>query len=104
MLKKTNKLSLIVDLRPLNEHIVVPNFKNEGIGMVCNQLQDGDQFISVDFKHEYYHIPVNPHFRSYLEFAWKKQYYVFNCLPFGLNISPFYFNETVRAVVQYLRT
>ena len=27
---------------------------------------------------------------------------MFNCLPFGLNISPFYFNKTIRAVVQYL--
>ena len=101
--KKNKKLRLIVDLRPLNEHITVPNFKNEGIDVVCDQLQYGDQFISVDLKHGYYHIPVNPEYRSYLGFSWKKQYYVFNCLPFGLNISPFYFNKTIRAVVQYLR-
>ena len=68
--KKNNKLRLIVDLRPLNEHIVVPNFKNEGIDIVCDQLQYGDQFISVDLKHGYY-IPVNPDFRSYLGFRGK---------------------------------
>ena len=101
--KKNKKWRLIVDLRPLNEHISVPNFKNEGIDVVCDQLQYGDQFISLDLKHGYYHIPVNREYRSYLGFAWKKQYYVFNCLPFGLNISPFYFNKTIRAVVQYLR-
>ena len=101
--KKNKKLRLIVDLRPLNEHISVPSFKNEGIDVVCDQLQYGDQFVSVDLKHGYYHIPVNPEYRSYLGFSWKKRYYVFNCLPFGLNISPFYFNKTVRAVVQYLR-
>ena len=54
--KLNKKLRL---MRPLNEHITVLNFKNEGVEVLYDQLQYGDEFISVDLKHGYYHIPVN---------------------------------------------
>ena len=104
MTKKKNKHRLIVDLRALNTHIKVPCFKNEGIDTVCDQLQVGDQFVSIDLKDGFHHVPVNEAFQTFLGFQWENVYYVFTFLCFGLNISPFYFNKTIRAVVQYIRS
>ena len=102
--KKNKKLRLIVDLRPLNEHIKVPYFCQETIDKVCELVEFDDHFVSIDLKNGFHHIPVNSEFRKYLGFEWKGKYYIFNVLPFGLNISPYFFNKTVRAVVQYLRS
>ena len=101
--KKNKSFRLIVDLRPLNVNIDVPYFKNEGIDVVCDSLEPNDEFVSIDLKDGFHHLSVHPQFRKYLGFQWKKQYYVFNVLPFGCNVSPYYFNKTIRTVVQYLR-
>merc|ERR1711879_269153 len=55
-------------------------------------------------KDGFHHIPVHEDYRSFLGFEWKNKYYVWNVLPFGLNISPYFFNKTVRCVTQFLRT
>ena len=97
--KKNKKLRLIVDLRPLNEHIKVPYFRQETIDTVCELVEFDDHFVSIDLKNGFHHIPVNSEFRKYLGFEWKGKYYIFNVLPFGLNISPYFFNKTVRAIL-----
>ena len=101
--KKNKSFRLIVDLRPLNVNIQVPYFKNEGIDVVCDSLLPNDEFVSIDLKDGFHHLSIHPEHRRYLGFQWKKQYYVFNVLPFGCNVSPYYFNKTIRTVVQFLR-
>lgn len=101
--KKGNKLRLVTDLSPLNKHIICPYFKNEGIDTVYDLIQPNDFLISIDLKDGFHHIPVNEKFRTYLGFLWNNKYYLWNVLPFGLNISPYFFNKTVRCVTSYLR-
>ena len=101
--KKGNKLRLVTDLSPLNEYVKSPYFKNEGIDNVCDLLQSGDSMITVDLKDGFHHISINQEYRTYLGFMWRRSYYVWNVLPFGLNASPYFFNKTIRCVVQYLR-
>lgn len=101
--KKGNKLRLVTDLSPLNRDIISPYFKNEGIDTVCDLLKPNDKLITIDLKDGFHHIPVNKEFRRYLGFSWKGTFYTWNVLPFGLNISPFFFNKTVRCVTSYLR-
>ena len=57
--KKNKSFRLIVDLRPLNQNINVPYFKHEGIDVVCDQVLQGDEFISIDLKDGFHHIAVN---------------------------------------------
>ena len=102
--KKGKKLRLVTDLSPLNDNIVCPDFKNEGIDNVCNLINKDDLMITVDLKDGFHHIPVHDDYRSFLGFKWKNKYYVWNVLPFGLNVSPYFFNKTVRCVTQFLRT
>lgn len=101
--KKGGKLRLVIDLRPLNEHINCPYYKNEGIDTVCDLVQTGDHFISIDLKDGFHHIPVHEDSQKYLGFEWNGRYYVWLVLCFGLNISPWFFNKVLRPVVEYVR-
>ena len=101
--KKGKKFRLITDLRQLNNNIYCPYFKNEGIETVCDYLKPNDQFITVDLESSFHHIPINEQFRTFLGFSWRNQFYVWNVLPFGLNVSPWHFNKVIRAVVTYIR-
>ena len=101
--KKGNKWRLIVDLRELNSNINCPYFKNEGIDTVCDYLESGDNFVTFDLKDGFQHIPVNDNFKTFLGFQWRNKYYVWNVLPFGLNVSPWFFNKVIRAFVEYTR-
>ena len=88
--KKGKKFRLITDLRELNNNIYCPYFKNEGIETVCDFLKPNDQFITVDLESSFHHIPINEQFRTFLGFSWRNQFYVWNVLPFGLNVSPWH--------------
>ena len=89
--KKGNKLRLIVDLRKLNDNINCPHFKNEDIENVCENIETGDNLITVDLKDGYHHINIHKAYRTYLGICWRNVYYVWNILPFGLNASPRFF-------------
>ena len=99
--KKNGKFRLVIALRHLNNHIKVYYFKQEGIDIVCENIVYGDEFISIDLKDGFHHCSVQISFQNSLGFQWKGKFYIFNVLPFGLNISPYYFNKTLRPVVQY---
>lgn len=101
--KKSGKFRLITDLRVLNNHCVVPSFKNEDIRTVADLVQPDDYMISVDLQDGFFHIPVAVHHRQYLGFQWNGHYYQWKVLPFGLSCSPYYFCKTMRPIVAFLR-
>ena len=47
----------------------------------------GDYVITFDLKSGYHHVDINEEHWRYLGFYWKKQFYVFKVLPFGLAID-----------------
>lgn len=102
--KKGNKWRLITDLRQLNQNIKCPYFKNDSIDTVCDLVESNDNFITLDLKDGFQHIEVNEQFRTYLGFSWNGKYYVWNVLPYGLNVSPWYFNKLIRELVSYIRS
>ena len=51
----------------------------------------------------FYHVPVHVEDRQFLCFEWKRTYYRFTVTPFGLGVSPYYFNKVLRPVIAYLR-
>ena len=42
-----------------------------------------------------YHVGRRPRFRTFVGFSWNGQYYVHNCLPFGLSTAPWVFLKVV---------
>ena len=101
--KKGKKWRLICDLRWLNSNIKCPYYKNEGIDTVCDLIQSNDSFVTIDLKDGFQHLFVHKDFRKYLGFQWKGRFYVWNVLPYGLSVSPWYFNKLIREFVTHLR-
>ena len=66
--KKGGKLRLVIDLRPLNEHIKCPYFKNEGIYTVCEFIEDEDKLFALDLKSGFQHVSIHKDYRKYLGF------------------------------------
>ena len=101
--KKGNKLRLICDLRQLNSVCQPPKFIYENIDTALELVHYKDEFISVDLKNGFHHVPVNLNDRKYLGFSWEGIYYQWNVLPFGLSSSPYFFCKILKPIVGWLR-
>ena len=78
-------------------------FVYEDIKQEIDIVKPKDKIITLDVENGFYHIKVAPECSTYLGFTWRRRFYTWMVLPFGLNISPYYFCKTTRAVVHYLR-
>ena len=47
----------------------------------------------------YFHLPIAPHHRPYLRFAFEGRAYQYRVLPFGLSIAPMIFTRCIRAAL-----
>lgn len=101
--KKKNKLRLILDLRQLNSHCVVPKFRYEDISTALELVEPCDSFVTADLKNGFHHLSLRKCDQTYFGFCWKQKYYVWRVPPFGWKGSPFYFHKTVRVAITYLR-
>ena len=61
-------------------------------------LAEGEWVTSIDFKGAYFHIPINPQSRKYLQFHVQGQSYQFKAQPFGLSTSLMEFTVIVKEV------
>lgn len=86
----------------MNECIEAPKFQYEDISYLQNIVKKDDRFITWDLHNGFQHVPVKTELQTYLGIQWKNNYYVWTCLPFGLNVSPYYFHKITREVVKYL--
>jgi hypothetical protein len=102
--KGKNQWRLIIDLREINSHIEPPKFANENIQVISSIVNENDLFVTLDLKDGFYHVPVAEEHQTYLGFQWKKQYYCWKRLPFGLNASPYFFAKTLKPVLTYVRS
>ena len=57
-------------------------------------LPEGFYTVSLDLKDGYWHVPIAPAKRPYLEFTYLGSDYWFRALPFGLNIAPQGFHQS----------
>lgn len=57
-----------------------------------------------DLKSGYHHVDINEEHWRYLGFYWKKQFYVFKVLPFGLSTACYAFTKLLRPLVRYWRS
>ncbi len=101
--KASGGFCLITDCRHVNSYLKVPKFSQGGIKEVVENIQTGDKLITVDLKDGFFHIPVHRCDQKFLGIAWKGQFFVWSRLPFGLSCSPYYFNKTLRPVVNFIR-
>ena len=60
-------------------------------------------FSPFDLKTFFHHTPEHFDFQEYLDFSWQNKHFFWCVLPFGHNISPYFFNECLKPVVHYMR-
>jgi hypothetical protein len=99
----TNKFRLTVNMRYVNRHLGKKVFKFEGLKDLADLAEKGDHAVSYDLMSGYYHVGLLPRSRTFVGFCWKGQYYVYNCLPFGLSTAPWVFSKLMRELVMYWR-
>ena len=94
----------ILDLKKLNQFIIVPSFKMETLFSIIAALQPNEWITKIDLKDAYHHILVHVNIRKYFRFVVAGTVYQFRVLPFGLSAAPREFTKTLAPVVHLLRS
>ena len=102
--KKDGGLRPVLDLRGLNRFLKVLRFHMLSTAEVLRTVAEGEWFTSIDLKDAYFHVPIAPHHRQFLRFAFQGHHYQFRVLPFSLSLSPRVFTRCVAAALSPLQS
>ena len=94
----------IIDLKKLNQFLIVPLFKMETLFSIIAALQPQEWITKIDLKDVYHHILAQVNIRKYFRFVVAGVIFQFRVLPFGLSTAPREFTKTLAPVVQLLCT
>ena len=101
------KLQLVIDLRHVNQCLIVPKFKYEDLRSLAQVVDQGHWFFTWDLKSGYHHVSINRDHQQYLGFACRfgliTRYFTFRVLPFGLSSACFCFTKMLRPLVKCWR-
>ena len=105
--QNTNKKRLVLDLRHVNECLVIDKIKFED-WKVALQYAELDNFMfSFDLKSGYHHVDIHEDYQKYLGFCWNfngvNRYFYFTVLPFGLATAGHIFTKIMRCLVKHWR-
>ena len=92
---KLKKIRVCLDLREINNLTTMDNIIIPTVHELAHKMAGKRIFTSFDLKSGYHQIKVQEEDRKYLAFTWKKQQYVFNAAPFGLNFLPSTFHRLI---------
>ena len=96
--KKNGKLRPIIDLKALNDMLILEKFKMETVEVISQTVQGILWGCSIDIEDAYFHVPINWEFHKYLAFKIRNRTFVFQFLPFGLSPAPWAFTRVIRPV------
>ena len=86
--RRNGKKRLIVDLRHVNQHLIVPKFRMDSLSDLTDLADPGDWMTSIDLAQSYYHPEMHPQATKYLGVEWQGTFYRYSVLPFGLKAAP----------------
>ena len=102
------KCRLILDLRYINQYLVIPKFTLEDVAVAKQIFHKGDFLFTFDLQSAYHHLEIADDYKEYLGFSWelnsRKKWFVFNVLPFGLSTGLFIFTKLGRVLVRHWRS
>ena len=101
--KKNGKRRPVINLRWVNEHIKKVHFKMTTMRDVKRALTDNCWMASIDLTDCFWGLPLDKKDQRACAFQWRGVNYVFNCLPFGLSLSPMWITKLYRNVVEHLQ-
>ena len=101
------KLRLVIDLRHVNQCLIVPKFKYEDLRSLAQVVDQGHWFFTWDLESEYHHVSIYQNHQQYLGFPWRfghiTRYFTFQVLPFGLSSACFCFTKILHPLVKRWR-
>ena len=97
--KKDGGFRTIQDLRGLNRFLKVLPFGMLRMADVLQSVAQGAWFVAIDLEDAYFHVPIAPHHRQFLRFAFQGRAYQFKVMPFGLSLAPRVFTRCVAAAL-----
>ena len=65
--------------------------------------EKGDHAVSYDLMSGYYYVYMHPSSRTFVKLRWEGEYYVYNCLSFGLSKAPWVFSKVMRELAMFRR-
>ena len=102
------KKRLVLDLRYVNQFILLTKFKYEGLNIVPQLFSKGDYFFTFDLKSGYHHVDIHKDCWPYLGFSWgvgpQTKWYTFTVLLFGLASACYVFTKLLRSLVKRWRS
>lgn len=102
--KDTEERRMIVDLRQVNKHLIVPKFKMTTFREAKQLITPGCWMTKIDIKDAFWHLPIHPADQPYLAFQWRGITYTHRVAPFGLSISPLFLTKTMRPLMAKLNS
>ena len=102
--KSGEKLRLILDMRHVNQQLLVRPFKFERLQDIAIIARPGDMLMTIDLTNGYWQLGMAPSSARFMGFEWEGQTYVFGVLPFGLASAPWAFTQFMKAFCSYLRS
>ena len=102
------KKRLVLDLRYVNQFILLTKFKYEGLNVIPQIFSKGDYFFTFDLKSGYHHVDIHEDCWPFLGFSWglgsNTKWYTFKVLPFGLASACYVFTKLLRPLVKRWRS
>ena len=102
--KKDGTLRVIFNLKSLTPSLTKRHFKMETVKDVILMMRPNCLLSSIDFKHAFYSLPVNPKHRKFLRFVWNGKHMQFTCMPQGLGPASRVFTKILKPVTAHLRS
>ena len=99
----TAKFRLTVNMRYVNRHFGTKVFKLKGLKDRAYLAEKGDHAVTYDLMSGYYHVYMHPSSRNFVKFRWEGEYYVYNCLSFGLSKAPWIFSKVMKELEMFRR-
>jgi hypothetical protein len=84
----------VINLKGLNQFVLIQHFKMESVRTVKGDIQKGDWLLKLDLKDAYLSVRIHKDHQKYLRFLWENRAWQFRALPFGLSSAPQTFYET----------
>lgn len=95
---------LCLDLRRVNDQVLVPKFKYESFHSCRRGLRSMPWLTNFDLQDAFLHLKLSPASRRYFQFRLAGQLWQMSCLPFGFRGSPFYFSKLMKVFSGYVRS
>jgi len=107
IVEHNGKRRLVLNFAHVNDFHVKRTCRYESLGVLRRLMRRGDWLWSIDLASAYHHVGMHPDSQKYFTFAIETsqgvEYFSASALSFGWTLSPWYFTQTMKPIVAFMR-